>query len=238
MADLAARLYQGIVRLRRMLSSFPGTEAYWESRYARGADSGAGSERGLAEFKAQVINAFVAAHHVRSVIEFGCGDGRQLLLASYPEYHGFDVSPTAITRCRELFRADPARSFELMDNYHEQQAELALSLDVIYHLVEDDLYDAYMRRLFRAARNWVIVYSSDTDDNTGYVGTHVRHRRFTDWVSSHMRDWQLLRHVPNRYSQSRFNGPGSFADFYIYEKSDVAPEMDRLQPGAMSEGDR
>lgn len=55
--------------------SFPGSAAYWEKRYERGGTSGPGSCGRLAQFKAEVVNRFVAEHDVQSVVEFGCGDG-------------------------------------------------------------------------------------------------------------------------------------------------------------------
>jgi SAM-dependent methyltransferase len=222
MSGLGARLVQRIAQLGHLLRGFPGTAAYWESRYARGGDSGSGSERELAAFKAEVINDFVVAQGVHSVIEFGCGDGRQLQLARYPSYVGFDISPTAIARCRELFRADTGKLFRIAGEWQGEQSDLALSLDVIYHLVEDAVFEEYMQRLFRSARRWVIVYSSNTDDNTGYTGSHIRHRCFSDWVALHAPGWTLMRHIPNRHPQTQFNGPGTFADFYIYQRSAAA----------------
>ena len=55
-----------------------------EKRYSAGGNSGAGSYSQLAEFKAQVLNRFVATHDVKHIIEFGSGDGNQLALAEYP----------------------------------------------------------------------------------------------------------------------------------------------------------
>ncbi len=62
--------------------------AYWENRYRRGGTSGAGSEGALADYKARFVNDFVAEHRIDSVIEFGCGDGRQLEGMRYPRYLG------------------------------------------------------------------------------------------------------------------------------------------------------
>src|ERR1035438_7415845 len=76
--------------------SFPGSAEYWERRYSNGGNSGVGSYSVFAELKADVLNRFVSTHHVRTVIEFGCGDGNQLSLAEYPSYLGFDVSNTVI----------------------------------------------------------------------------------------------------------------------------------------------
>jgi SAM-dependent methyltransferase len=161
---------------------FPGSQAYWERRYASGDDSGVGSYGAFSEFKAEVLSKFVSEHSVRSVIEFGCGDGNQLSLSNYPGYLGVDVSPTAVSRCRELFSEDATKEFLVLGDYRGERAELALSLDVIFHLVEDEVYEEYMHTLFVAAKRFVIVYASNTDETPKGEAGHVRHRRFTDWV--------------------------------------------------------
>ncbi|WP_048031256.1 MULTISPECIES: hypothetical protein [Brevibacillus] len=47
----------------------------WEDNYASGGNSGLGSYGVLALFKAEVINEYIKEQQVKSVIEFGCGDG-------------------------------------------------------------------------------------------------------------------------------------------------------------------
>lgn len=196
---------------------FPGSAAYWDMRYSRGCDSGPGSGGVLAEFKADVINSFVDAHCVRTVVEFGCGDGRQLSLARYPQYAGFDVSASAIDLCKRMFGGDERKSFSLMREYTGQLAELALSLDVIYHLVEDDVFDHYMRTLFGASTKYVIIYSSNFESGKGDC-EHVRHREFTAWVGAHMRMWHLVGRVSNRHPYLGDDRKGSFAEFFIYRR--------------------
>lgn len=197
---------------------FPGTKDYWEKRYMKGGDSGVGSYGNFAEFKAEVINRFVDAHQVQSVIEFGCGDGNQLGLAKYPTYLGFDISSAAVLRCRELFKSDRHKSFSLTTEYSGETADLVLSLDVIFHLVEEDVFEQYMRKLFNASNRYVIIYSSNTDDNQGYEGSHVRHRKFTKWIEENIPNWELSEHLPNRYPYLGDYRKGSFADFFFYKK--------------------
>jgi SAM-dependent methyltransferase len=210
-----------VKRLRRRLGiySFSGSEAYWQRRYRSGRSSGAGSYGHLAAFKAEFLNDFVSEQGIRSVIEFGCGDGNQLGLARYPRYLGFDVSGHALELCRERFRDDPNRRFAEMKDYAGERAELTLSLDVIYHLVEDAVFESYMRRLFDAAERFVIVFSSNTDENEPDRVAHVRHRRFTDWVERERPDWQLAAHQPGRYPLREHPQDGSFADFYVFASS-------------------
>lgn len=194
---------------------------YWEARYAQGGTSGAGSSGRLAAFKAGFVNRFVRDNHVASVIEFGCGDGRQLALADYPSYVGTDVAPRSIALCRDLFAGDETKRFLHPEAAADVSADLALSLDVIYHLVEDAVFERYMRGLFAAARRFVIVYASDRDAPTR--DPHVRHRRFTDWVARNAPDWRLTGVMPNPYGFDPARpGETSFSDFHVFARQDGA----------------
>jgi methyltransferase family protein len=216
--DVVNAIHPGFPAARNAASrAFPGSAAYWETRYASGGNSGVGSYTKFAEFKAEVINDFVTAHDLQTVIEFGCGDGNQLLLARYPSYIGFDVSATAISQCRGLFKADRHKSFRLMSEYRGDSADLALSLDVIYHLVEDGVFENYMRKLFQASKRYAIIYASDSDDNRDNEVMHIRHRKFTKWIELKLPAWRLVEHIPNRYPYRGDYQKGSFADFFVYE---------------------
>ena len=71
-------------------------EAYWNKRYRRGGNSGAGSYNHLAEFKSDVINSIIKKFELFSMVEFGCGDGNQLAGFLVESYTGFDLSSKAI----------------------------------------------------------------------------------------------------------------------------------------------
>ncbi|HUY47656.1 MAG TPA: class I SAM-dependent methyltransferase [Streptosporangiaceae bacterium] len=205
------------ISLLRQRLSFSGSAEFWERRYATGGASGPGSYGALAHGKAVFLNAFVRSNNVQSVIEFGCGDGNQLSLAEYPSYVGLDVSRSAIRRCMSRFADDSEKNFFLYDStcFVDRsglfKADLALSLDVVYHLIEDSVFEIYMEHLFDAADRYVIVYATNgaiRDD-----APHVRHRCFSSWVDSNCPRWRLKEVT---------NGPASGprrADFYVYEYS-------------------
>ena len=85
---------------------------YWEDRYRSGGNSGVGSYGKFATFKADVMNGIVQSSPYRSFMEFGCGDGNQLSLISYPEYIGLDVSEKALALCQEKYRLDQTKKFQ------------------------------------------------------------------------------------------------------------------------------
>lgn len=195
---------------------FKDSRAYWERRYRYGGTSGAGSYGRLAEFKAQVLNDFQCHNNVERVIEFGCGDGNQLALAIYPTYMGLDVSKTAIARCREAFGGDPSKSFLWYDPLLSVRlssfvsADLTLSLDVIYHLVEDEFYEKHLEDLFTISRRFVIVYS--TDEALRRSTPHVRHRHFTSTVRKRFPEFRLMKRLDNPYPDE------SPCSFFFFER--------------------
>lgn len=201
------------------LKPFTGSGDYWIGRYDSGGTSGAGSCGKLAEFKAEVVNGFIKQENVKTIIEYGCGDGNQLSLAEYPSYLGFDVSPKAIALCRARFSGDAAKTFRLLNEYKGETAEATISLDVIYHLVEDSAFSEYMSRLFDSAEKFVIIYSSNTSENRKAQAFHVRHRKFSDWIENARPQWKLHIRIPNRYPLAGDTRTGSFADFFVYERA-------------------
>jgi hypothetical protein len=207
--------------IRQLL--FSDSAKWWEQRYSSGGNSGEGSYGKLAEFKAEVVNEFVKENGVVSVVEFGCGDGNQLQLALYPTYIGLDISKKAVEICEEKFFSDVDKFFFVYNPYHfdvkakQFKADLALSLDVIYHLVEDDLYITYLKHLFESGMKHVIIYASDKDQSGGFYERQVRHRNFTKDVARLFPNWKLREKIKNKYPIEERSGQTSFSDFFIFE---------------------
>ena len=214
-------LLKSLVRALRRRPYVPFTNSgnYWEGRYSAKGNSGAGSYGRLAEFKAEVVNGLVCSENIQTILEFGCGDGNQLALGNYPSYIGLDVSPKAIELCKEKFALDSTKSFFLAGESDAQSAELVLSLDVIFHLVEDAVFEKYMIDLFNASIKFVVIYSSNYDDDFSESAPHVRHRRFTDWIEKNASEFEMLKKIPNNYPYNKSNQKNtSFANFYVYKK--------------------
>jgi SAM-dependent methyltransferase len=202
--------------------------AYWQWRYRSGGTSGAGSRGRLAAFKAEIVNGVIAANQIRSVIDLGCGDGVQMAMigadADGPRYLGVDVSPDALALCLALGRGN--RRFLLYDDFAAAMpahtAELAISMDVIYHLTDDAVYHHYLDDLFACAERMVLIYASNI--NATPRDTHVRHRCFTDTIKFRFPDWRLAAMLPNRFQFDPTQPEQtSFADFYLF-----APESNGM----------
>jgi predicted O-methyltransferase YrrM len=203
------------------------SKLYWEQRYKNNNNSGCGSYNNLARFKADVINDFIAKNNIVSIIDYGVGDGNQLKLINTQDkiYTGIDVSPTVINKCRTIFANDTTKTFLLDTEIQNIKADLTLSCDVVYHLVEDHVYHEYMNNLFGMSNKYVIIYAKNEDIKHAQ---HVRFRKFTNYINQHLKDWKLIKHIPNRYPQvvlGRNNDTTSPSDFYIFENFQTQTEI-------------
>lgn len=201
-----------------------GSQYYWESRYRGGGNSGAGSYNKLAEFKASVVNKFIQDENINKVIEWGCGDGNQLSLMNYKSYIGIDVSTTAIKLCVTKFSHDSSKKFYILSKTPKNiidnkinKIDMSISLDIIFHLIEDDVFKAYMDNLFDSSNKFVCIYSSNM--NSEQI-LHVKHRKFSDYIQTNFSNWSLYEQIKNKYLY-RHNKPDftSFCDFYFYKKN-------------------
>ncbi len=216
-------LERAYVKWKMRNSKFGGSRTYWEERYAKGGNSGPGSYDRYAEFKARVMNTLIERYGVRSAIEFGCGDGNQLSLIRYPKYLGLDVSASAVEACKARFTGDATRSFAVYDAHDfdpaapGSQAELGVSMDVLFHLVEDDVFTAYLRDLFAAAQRLVVIYARDVD---GPQTFHERNRSFTGRIRQGMPEWKLIERIesPFRAEARDAKEAANVAEFFVFAK--------------------
>jgi SAM-dependent methyltransferase len=170
--------------------------------------------------KAEVLNGFAREHAIVSIFELGCGDGNQLSLAEYPQYVGIDIAPAAIAKCKALYESDLTKRFFVLGEESIPPSELGLSLDVIYHLVEDEEYESHLGDLFDNAIRYVALYTSDSEEMelTNPPPSHIRHRPVASDVESRFPSWTLLRRIPNRYAYKPGDPETSFANFSIYRR--------------------
>lgn len=182
---------------------------FWEERYKTGGNSGAGSYGEYAIYKAQIINDYIKKYNIKTISDFGCGDGNQIgLLVGYEEYHGFDISEYVINKCREKFKEMPMSFYG--DILKLPEVDLCLSLDVIYHVVDEKDFEFYLSQLFNKSKKFVLIFSSNHDSNKHSATNYIHHRKFTDWVEKNYKNFKLVEELENFLQTS--------AKFYLYER--------------------
>lgn len=165
-------------------------QSYWEHRYSIGRSSGPGSRGDQAHDKAQAINRLIHDHDITSIVDWGCGDGylTELLALRGVDYCGIDISRTAVGigllrfGIHQFVKWNPESRVDITVT-----GELALSVDVLFHLVDDDNYRRYLGKLFGSASRFVVVYApSQLVDESA---PHVRHR---EWLADVPAGWVEL----------------------------------------------
>lgn len=205
------------VKIKRLFFPIPtvdNTKDYWENRYQGGETSGEGSYGEFAIHKAEVINDFALRHDVKSAIEFGCGDGNQLSLFNFEHYTGFEISQAAVDICKNTYKNDSSKSFFNNLEYNNQTADLTMSLDVIYCILEETVYQEYMTRLFNSSTKYVLVFSYGKEVNIAGAN-HLKYWDFEKWIAQNRPDFKLIEFKENRLNKGK-NKIAS--DFYFYAK--------------------
>ena len=198
---------------------------YWEQRYQKNKNgSGDGSYGRLAQFKAEVINTILAENNPSSIIDYGVGDGNQLRSLVIPDtcsYLGLDVSRTAIANLRKNKSFDRYR-FETVPSAGRlpYKADVTMSMDVLYHLVERQVFDAYVKNLFCMAKRMVIIYARDADEK---IADHVLCRPFVSLARS--LGWQVRQMIPNKYpvGKDKSQKGVSMSSFWIFTPQTPVP---------------
>ena len=176
------------------------SKEYWEERYSTGGNSGQGSYGSSASLKADIINTIIDKYNIQTINDYGHGDGNNIsLLKGYKQYTGYDVSKTARYICISKFKDHTSKTFiNAMSRF--KKADLALSLDVLYQLVEDKVYFTYLKNLF-SKTDYVLIYAQDINE----VGTdHCRSRRFTGYIKETYSDYKLIDIIDGSHSKVKF----------------------------------
>lgn len=182
---------------------------FWEDRYKSGGNSGAGSYGEFAIHKADVINKYIVKYGIKTISDFGCGDGNQIsLISGFDDYMGYDISSYALYLCHEKFKGNKKMNFcSLMSDL--PKADLCMSLDVLYHIINEEEYKNYLLELFNKSKRYVLIYSSNFDGKA-VSGDYILHRKFTDWVDKYCGNFVLVEEIGNFLK--------TLAKFYLYER--------------------
>lgn len=199
------------------------SNVYWEERYKNGGNSGAGSYDKIAEYKGRVINNLCLKYTVDIVAEYGCGDGNNLrLYTNIKNYVGYDVSNTAILQRQKEYITDRTKTFIHYDGTRAPWNgsplpiyDMTMSLDVLYHLVDINIWKTYLENLFTTSSKIVVIFATDIDRP---ASNHVLFRKFTQYIATHFKCWSLEPEPPKEVQK------GTSARFYVYQHKEACSD--------------
>lgn len=161
---------------------------YWENRYSQRWNSGAGSYGEDAHSKSNYINDVIKKYNLKTINDYGHGDGNQLTyIKGFDKYYGYDVSKTIRDICINRYKGED--NYRFIDTPSKFiKADLSMSLDVLYHIIEEKLYVEYLKTLFSIGE-YVLIYA--VDDNVSGA-PHYKAREFTPYIKKTFPNFKLI----------------------------------------------
>jgi len=181
---------------------------YWNDRYISGGNSGDGSYGEQAIIKANYVNNIIDKYNIHSVVDMGVGDGNQLDLLNINNYIGYDISDVIINRLKLKYNNDNTKTFKHVSEYTNMNTDLMLSMEVIFHLIDDDMYDDYMTMMFNSDSKYILIFTMDSDSSYINNAKHVKIRNILEWINNNTNEWDLI--------DKKFGFSISY--FYLYKK--------------------
>jgi len=186
------------------------TKNHWNNTYVTGGNSGVGSYRkDLYEYKLNFIKKLIVNQNIKSVFDFGCGDGHQLseivVGKDVESYIGIDISPYIIEENKKKYKDKIYYNLEEYEFDKKDTFDLVLCLDVLYHIMEENLFNQTIGNLFKLSKKYVLIYAVDKD----LLHSSTMHfRTFTNKIPNNYKLIETEK-LPDNVVQTTF---------YLYEK--------------------
>ena len=196
-----------------MADTFNTTE-YWENRYHTGGTSGEGSYGKNCIDKTSYINQTIDKYNIQTINDLGHGDGNQIANINIrSSYTGYDVSSSARYTCISKYKDNAAYTFiDSLTRFNK--ADLVMSLDVIYHIIEFSVWSQYMIDLFSLS-DLILIYSPDKESKGD---AHYHSRKFTPYIADHFPQYNLIATTKD-LSKDLSKDSSKTAKFYLYGNS-------------------
>lgn len=171
----------------------------------------------LLSWKASVVNSIIKENRVNSGLELGSGDGKFASLLSLKKYVGYDISDSAVTLANEKFD-NPNFRTSTKPPFFWRKFDITMSIDVIYHIVENRDFNKHMAKLFSAANTLVVIYSYPKKPSEK-MSEHIKFNDFTSWAERQAPGWELVGQIPNKFPfDENYPNSTSKSEFFVYKR--------------------
>lgn len=200
---------------------------FWDARHAAETDLRSGGDVGLSEDDNAIfyqirlgllLQALAAAAPLppgTTVLDAGCGKGwfSRALASVGIDVHGVDASPAAVEFARKAGGTPTYEVATLAGVRPLRFVDAVVSVDVMFHIVDDDEWAASVANLSSVVRpGGLLVVTDTTAEIRKRLGVYIVHRPRAEYVQLLSgRGFQLREVLPYRF---RSNPLG----FHVYER--------------------
>lgn len=193
--------------------------AYWDARHLRESALRSGGDVGLDDASneafyvvrlgrlLELITGAVQPSRPQYLLDAGCGKGwfsRALARCGY-DVAGIDTSGNAIEFARRTGGGPDYEVAALSSWSGTQLFDVIASIDVLFHILDDDEWEASLHNLacFTRLGGWLIVADEDGDERS-QLGNYIVHRTRREYCA--VLESRAFRHVdflPYRFRHNR-----------------------------------
>lgn len=194
---------------------------YWDSWYSSSTNSGPGSQGKLQEFKINYLNKLFKQFEIKTVLDFGCGDGSLALGLHCRSYFGIDIAAKAIELCKKRVNR-PGFSFECMhffdytpsiiENKFPSGLDCCICIDTLYHIFTKEILNKTLESLFSTGAKIVVLYTipSESLKLPFHPMLQIYGEEFSNALSESSKFYKLINKTRPI--------SGTAAGFLVYEK--------------------
>ena len=199
---------------------------YWERRYSEKGNSGEGSYSENAGYKSGIVNFEINVNGIKSVLDFGCGDGNLLQYLTIENYLGLDVSETTVANCSKIFRSDKTKRFLGISPGEPlgiEKFDLVLSLEVLMHITNEEDFLWTLQEIFSHSKNMVIIQTPLFPLVKYRKGSHENYRDLFPYLLPYIGEFSLAKVIvhPSTSIGGRLRGEIGHmsSDFLVFKKN-------------------
>ncbi len=155
--------------------------AFWNFRYQHDPvlGSGRGSRGEFLKHKQELLRPFADSFEDADIVEVGFGDLETSRGLPFKNYRGIDTSREAVKIASQK-KPDWNFSVGLADNLPSKSADLAICLDVLFHVPKKQDYENIIMQLIRVSRKSILVSGHVKKEHAQNAGILFFHEPLMD----------------------------------------------------------
>jgi len=195
---------------------------YWADRYLHTNfqnSSGNGRLKFRLSYKAKMLNKIFKTYEITKVADFGCGDGLLASKLKITKYYGIEINSEIVDNLKNKFLGK--NEFEFSTKFESQwrnKIDASISVDVIFHLIEEDVYQKYMNELFFADAKYVVIRAYNHKSQGTGRNSHILHREFLNTIKKYFPNYNLVN-VSSPRRRHIYLSDSDKNQFFVFKKS-------------------
>ena len=165
-------------------------------------------------FQREVLESILSDYQIQSVNDFGVGLPELLPMPGVQKYCGIVENDEHRKYQNKVHDKNETISFLRPTKWQGEQADISLSFNALSEFTDIDSYNTHVDRLFNSARQFVLIYSTETKDlpPSSSEGEILIQKKMPDYAREELfKEFRLVSKVENPLDRKE-------AAFFLYKR--------------------